>query len=359
LATIPVLVPELVLKVIGHGRLVRYDWLLVAENVVFIVLTALCVAGLARRGWSLVSGRLAVARYGLLAIATPVVFWRFDSFATLLMMLGLVAWAWRSRLPAGLALGAGVAAKLFPIFVVPVLALADLVRRDWVRPGRLVIGVAIAVVAVGAVFFFAAGTSESSFLQYHADRGVQIESLQASIGLVAQALGAAPASVFNDFGSFQIDSAFLASMPWLDWALIVAFLLPLAVSTFLAFRADVAESGEVEPGTLVRQLLATLFAVLLMYRVLSPQFLVWVLPLAALRPRHEFWLVLLICVITFAIYPLAYTGLVALLPGAVVALIVRNALMVAMFVWLIAPGARGLNLRVWQRPSSSSVPAGS
>src|SRR5262249_54723449 len=156
-----------------------------------------------------------VAGYALLVLATPVLFWRFDMFPTLLMMLGLVAFAYGSRLPSGLALGAGIAAKIFPIVVIPILAAADLFGRKWLRPTLLIVGTVIAVVAVGALTWLVAGRGALYFLQYGAERGVQLESLLSSMAMAAQMLGAEPGHVFNDFGAFQIDSPLLSSVPWL------------------------------------------------------------------------------------------------------------------------------------------------
>jgi hypothetical protein len=118
----------------------------------------------------------------------------------------------------------------------------------------------------------------------------------------------------------------------------VALIGAVAVSTYVRFRADITALGEIRPHTLVTQLLAALLAILLAYRVLSPQFLVWILPIAALRPRGEFWTIFLICLLTFAIYPLTYGALVTLDERAMLLLIVRNCLLVGVFVWLIGWG---------------------
>jgi hypothetical protein len=218
---------------------------------------------------------------------------------------------------------------------VPVLVAADLLRRDWVKPLLLVVGTAIPVVVLGAVTWIGAGTGELYFLEYHADRGVQLESLLASIAMLAQLFGAPAGRVFNDFGAFQIESPLLAGVPWLGGLIAVVLVGALAVSTVVRFRSDIAVHGAVQPQTLATQVLASLFLVLLAYRVLSPQFLVWMLPVAALRPRGEFWAIFLLCLLTFAVYPLAYNALVALDPRAMTLLIVRNALMVGLFVWLV------------------------
>lgn len=341
LAIVPIALPGLVLQPVS-GHAVRYGWLLVAENVAFVVATAACLVVLARRGWSAVSTRGTLIGYGLLVAATPVLFWRFDQFATLLMMLGLVASALGPRMTSGFALGAGIAAKLFPIAIVPVLVAADLFRREWVKPLRLVVGAVLAVAIVGLVFWLGAGIRELSFFEYHADRGVQLESLLATIGMVSQLLGSPQGFVFNAYGAYQIQSPFLASVPWLGTAIAVVLVAALIVSTVARFRGDVTTWGEVVPDTLVTQLVATLLALMLMYRVFSPQYLVWVLPLIALRPRTEFLVVFVICLLTLAVYPLNYVALMRLEPSVMVVLIVRNLLMVGFVGWLLVRPMLGM-----------------
>jgi Glycosyltransferase family 87 len=338
LAIVPLILPQLVLAFIG-GQAVRYAWLLVAENVALVLATAGCLVLLARRGWSAASTNRTVLGYLLLTVATPVLFWRFDAFPTLLMMAGLVLFASGRRASSGVTLGAGVAAKLFPGAVVPVLLAADLFKRDWAKAFWLVAGVLASVALVGVLFLVGTGTRELSFLEYHADRGVQLESLLASIGMAGQLLGAPAGRVFNGFGAWQIDSPLLAALPWLGDVIAALLIGALVVSTVLRFRADVAANGEVMPHTLAKQLLATLFVVVLAYRVLSPQFLVWLLPLAALRPRPEFWTIFVICLLTLAIYPLNYDALIRLQPEVALLLIVRNLLMVGTCVWLIGSEA--------------------
>lgn len=334
LAIPPLLLPRLILEVVG-GQAIRYAWLLVLENIALVMATAACLVPLARRGWSTVSPGRTVLSYGLLVLATPVLFWRFDAFPTLLMTLGFVAFAYGSRLPSGLAIGAGIAAKIFPFVVLPFLAFADILGRHWRKAALLIIGAGVAVALVGVITWIGAGRRELYFVTYHADRGVQLESLLASIAMLGQFLGVPAGTVFNDFGAFQIDSPLLADVPWLDLLIAAILVGALVLSTFVRFRRDMALHGVVQPQTLVTQMLAALLVVLLAYRVLSPQFLVWMLPLAALRPRAEFWAIFLLCLLTFAVYPLAYNGLVALDQRAMLLLIVRNAWMLGILIWLL------------------------
>ena len=68
--------------------------------------------------------------------------------------------------------------------------------------------------------------------------------------------------------------------------------------------------------------------------------LAWLLPFAALLTRGKLALVLAACVLTSYIFPLAYQELLALDPGLIIALAMRNILLLGLFAWLVAPGLR-------------------
>jgi hypothetical protein len=95
--------------------------------------------------------------------------------------------------------------------------------------------------------------------------------------------------------------------------------------------------------------------VLVTSKVLSPQFPVWLIPLAlVVETRAWAWVAALLggaCLLTQALYPARYEELVALEPGQVALVVARNALLVAMATLLIAQLARRLGR------SAPSMPA--
>ncbi len=94
------------------------------------------VVWLARQGWSIESWRRSGLVYVLLALAlAPTVMWRFDALPTALTVAAMVTVAHRRAAAAGVALGAAMLAKLYPVAMLPAL----LVGR--IRDGRLTTGV--------------------------------------------------------------------------------------------------------------------------------------------------------------------------------------------------------------------------
>ena len=89
-----------------------------------------------------------------------------------------------------------------------------------------------------------------------------------------------------------------------------------------------------------------MLVVILVNKVLSPQYLVWLLPFAALLPSRQSVLLLVIVVLTVLLYPLGFRALVSVQTPAVLALNVRNLLLVVYFAWV-----------AWPRPVEPAAPA--
>ena len=104
-ALIPMVVADVVSMASGSG-IGGYVAALFIVNFVLVAATAACLVFLARRGWAAESTSRTVITYALLCLATPVLFFRFDSFPTLLMVLSLVLFATSRVALAGVAAGA-------------------------------------------------------------------------------------------------------------------------------------------------------------------------------------------------------------------------------------------------------------
>ena len=128
--------------------------------------------------------------------------------------------------------------------------------------------------------------------------------------------------------------------------MVVALLGTLAL-VFLRFRRDAARGSE--PATIVAAAAAVLLALLVTNKVFSPQYVIWLVPFAALlavlptgRPS---WPPSSVSVI----FPLNYEQLIAQEPWPIVMVNIRNGLMVALLGWVVArwflPFVDGLRLR--------------
>ncbi|HEY5521336.1 MAG TPA: glycosyltransferase family 87 protein [Candidatus Limnocylindrales bacterium] len=340
----PVEYPPLALVQIDLPRLLggpspeAYVLIFTLISVLVTLATGAAVYWLARRRWSTESPANAMLLFtGLVFAGAPLVFWRFDILAALLTTLALVAYAARQPTWSGLALGFGALTKLYPGALVPLLVVAQLFERNMRRAALIVVGAAIAVGAVMAQVFLVAGTGAFSFLTYQQQRGVEIESVSGGIALLMSVLGQANTAISFGFGSWQVSSPIIDSLAIPQLVLNAVLLAGLLAGMWISFSRDARNGGRIMPATLLRCSLAGLIVVMLINKVLSPQYLVWLVPFAALLPSRQSVLLLVIVVLTVLLYPLGFGSLLRIEPAAVLALNVRNLLLVVYFAWVCWP----------------------
>jgi hypothetical protein len=178
------------------------------------------------------------------------------------------------------ALGIGVGYKLIPIIVVPFALLVD-VRQLWRRSpetGRLeaIVGPAVLLVtALGpfAYYYALVGDELGRMFAYHADRGLQIESSYATVLMLTQPWS--ELVCYYDYGSWNLsgdwEQRLLGASTWLLLAVLAALGLRSLAATWRGRNYD--RTTAVAMGA-VAVAAATFLA-----KVLSPQYLIWSVPL--------------------------------------------------------------------------------
>lgn len=228
-------------------------------------------------------------------------------------------------------LAAATLAKLAPLALAPVLVIA-VRHRAGLRPALAGLGGALAgVAAVVAPFAIVAPGGTWQIAAYHLERPLQIESLGAAYLLALHALADIGLSVESSFGSQGLAGEGARIIAAGLTAVLVALVAGVAVVFARALR------GARPPGDArlaVAAVAATTVAVLVGGKVLSPQFLLWLLP-AALLVAGRYGIAALGGTIaamglTHAYFPHLYWDLVALEPGPVWLLVARNLMLVAL-----------------------------
>jgi len=266
-----------------------------------------------------------------------VILTRFDLWPTALLMLGLGAvLVERKRTGLGV-LGLAAAAKIFPVIVVPP-ALAYVWRRYGRREALVCAGVFTGVVAICFLPFVRlspGGVWDS--LHRQADRPLQIESLGSSFLLVAHQFGAWTVHLNLSHGS-QNQAGSLAN----TFAVIQSVVQALVViALWIAFARGPATSER-----LVRYSAACVAAFVAFGKVLSPQFLIWLLPLVPLvrgrRGLAASTVLAVALVLTQLWFPYRYWRL-ALQQDAIASWLVfaRDLVLLLLVVVLVVP-SRGL-----------------
>jgi uncharacterized membrane protein len=335
LALVPFVLPRLA----TFGRALdfsRYIVLFLIDNAIFstllaLVLVQICMVRPARKPvWPV------LAIYAILIIlSAPLLPWRYDLFPALLTALALLCVLRKQPAWAGIWLGCGVAAKLYPIVLLPVVGVYYLAGKDRRALLRLALGSCAAVAIAFLPFLLTAPDALLSFLRYHELRGLQLESLPAGALVLAHVLGMATAKLEFNYGALHLVSplAFVA-LKWLPVAFVGLFSVVLACC-LVRFRQEQSAHGLITTESLVTYMAAALLAFIATNKVFSPQYIIWLLPFAPLlRLRHASAL-LAIYAITIALFPFNYNHLLAMEMLPVLLLNLRNLLVVVLLPWLI------------------------
>jgi uncharacterized membrane protein len=249
---------------------------------------------------------------------------RFD-FWPMLFVTAAVAAFLRNRDRLGFtALGFAIAAKLFAVVLVPLALVWTLRRRGSAELGRAVAcGVAV-VAAVVLPFAVLAPHGLWQSLRGEASRPLQVESTAASFLTTF-----AHPKVILTHGSFN-----LAGYGWVA-ASTTALEIVVLIVLWIAFAR-----GPVERDRLIRYGVASVLAFIVLGKVFSPQFLIWLVPLVPLvRGRRGAAACLLLTaalVMTQVVFPSRYSDYVFHLHLAWLVL-ARNLVLVGLLVLLSAP----------------------
>ena len=315
---------------------IGYVWLFLIQNAIFSTLIALVIVQI--RG--LRAAGPALALYALLvAVSAPLLPWRYDLFPALLTVLALLCLLRQRPGWAGIWLGLGVAAKLYPAVLLLIFGAYYLAGKNRPALMRLALGSAGALAATLLPFVLIAPGPLLSFLRYHELRGLQLESLPAGAIVLAHVLGMTSARLEFNYGALHVVSPLAgAVLSWLPAIFVVLFGAVLA-SCLARFREEQAAGGCVTSESLVAYSVAVLLAFIVTNKVFSPQYLIWLLPFAPLLRLRQASALLAICALTIVLFPFDYDHLLGMELLPVLLLNLRNLLVVALLVWLMVDRA--------------------
>jgi uncharacterized membrane protein len=200
-----------------------------------------------------------VGRRALFFAAAPTLalyaFLNWDLIAVALMTAGLVAYLRRRDVAAGVLLGLGTAAKVFPGFMLPPLALDRARGRAWRGVALLLVSSAVAWLAVNLPVAIASPRGWAYGFRFNAERPVQWATLW--------------------FVGCRVLPVFCRSVPLVDVLSLAMFLTGVGVVWYVKSRW--------EPGYPAWTLgFPILIVFLLTNKVYSPQYSIWLLPWFAL-----------------------------------------------------------------------------
>ena len=174
-------------------------------------------------------------------------------------------------------------------------------------------------IAIFLPFYWLAGRDTLEFFQYHAARGLEIESTWATLDMLAGRVFGYATQTVQNFGAHHVSSQLTPILSTLSPLTTVLLLALAGVSLLLNVHSRLSESGHGEAAPLTAAQAApalfTAYSVLFLLlgictsKVLSPQYFLWLVPLVPLlappgktAPRFMAAF-LVVCLVTTAIYP--------------------------------------------------------
>jgi hypothetical protein len=199
---------------------------------------------------------------------------RFDLWPTLLAAGALAAIVRERPVGSGVLLGLGFAAKLWPAVLLPI-ALVHLWRRRG-RASALIAVAAFVGVAVACFLPFAVLGPDGLRAMFadQLNRPLQVESLGAAVLMAAQHLGMHPTATVDSHGAQALSGHGAGTAAALETVLEIAGVV--AIWILFALRRTVSGETALLAGGAI---LATLVA---FDKVLSPQYLIWLVPFVLL-----------------------------------------------------------------------------
>ena len=240
---------------------------------------------------------------------------------------------------AALSLAAAVLVKGAPVLLIPLALAHFLFAAPWRKTAGAALAGAVALAGAGALYFYAAGAHAFDMFAYHSARPLQIESPYGAIAVILDALGLASAHPVESFGSVNVVASYEPAMRALSGPLTA-----LAALAVIAWRLWRLTRGEDET-TRARRTIAASAALMIVFmalgKVFSPQYVVWLFPLALLPAAagdaRSAKVLIAAVLLTQIEFPFLYQHSVTLL--GVVAL-ARAALLLATAWLLTTDGAR-------------------
>jgi hypothetical protein len=323
----PGALPVFILPSLGHPSEYRqiFEFLMLQCGVLAIGLALLTLRAVGARA----SRMFATAAFiGLAPLALgSVVLSRYDLWPAALTAAAIAALSnGRGRLGCSM-LAVATAAKAYSLVLLP-LALLEIARRRGRGEARKGLGVFVLTLAPLVLPFAFGGNGLQHAGTAQAGRALQIESLGSSLLLAAHRLGIYRPTVVNGPGSQDLAGGLPHAVASITT---VAQLAAVVIVWILFARSD--RSREV----LLLACAGAVVAFVVFGRVLSPQYLVWLLPLVPLLAGRvgltASGILGAVLVLTQVWFPKRYFELVGL--GRVDwFLVARNALLVVLFVLL-------------------------
>ena len=323
---LPAFVVPALLSEDEHGFRDVFEGLMALFGVAIVLLAAVTLRGLRASKERTVGALALIAAFPLLL--GSVVLTRFDLYAAAFVAAALAALVHRRDRLGFALLGAAVAVKLYPAVLVPV-ALAYVWQRRGRREALVSLAFCAAVVALAFLpFLVVAPDGVAHSVGRQLSRPLQIESLGSAFYLAAHHLVGLDVEMRSGHGSQNLYATGTAVTA------VELTLVQIGVLVWIWLKRPATAEG------LVRWSAAALVAFVAFGKVLSPQFLIWLVPVvplvAGLRGLRASVLLAVALLLTQLWFPSRYWDLARELdPLPSTLVLLRDLVLVAVLVVLV------------------------
>ena len=251
---------------------------------------------------------------------------RFDVIPAIFLLAALYYFIERKHKICWLLVGLGALTKIYPLIIIPLLALNYWHKRKY----RTLLHSTATLALIGLVclvpFIIASPEGFWQFITFHSSRGLQLESTYASTLMLGQILGIAQVEVVMAPASVEVTAA-----GW-QWIASISYWLSLAglLAVYYCYYVRIVRRGGSETFGLIGYILGAIVIMLITSKIFSTQFVIWLYPIVPVivgRFRYPATITfILIALLSSYIFPHHYTELVNLQQPAVGVLIIRNLL---------------------------------
>jgi hypothetical protein len=282
--------------------------------------------------------RMGTAPWKMLSIYTvcilavgPIAAQQYDIFPAILSLMAIYYfWTGKHKLSWGL-LAAGTLVKVFPVVIAPIFLISYIRNRQYKLAWSGVITFAAICLVVVIPFFALGQEAVRSLISYHAERGLQIESVYSSILLAASQNGLIEVNLVFNFGSWNLTGNLADILAKLSTYLLIFFMV---ISYWFIYEQ--MKPGKDQFLRIGSYSLLVTTVLLITSKVLSPQYLMWLIPFVPLifnRWRYPILFVFVVIgMLTYYIFPLRYLELLNLNPQLIAVLLARDVLLVVLAV---------------------------